>query len=662
MAYERAAEQGTRAHGGSGSAQGRAVSRDLRFVAAMTELRQARARLAAIEGSRSWRLTAPLRGRRDPAPAAPPAAVDRDPAGPLPPPPPAGRAALIALRPGAPWPAADAGVTMIADVAAADFVVLWDGISVPSPGWLDALAATFTAFPRAGMVGAVLRDAAGRIDAAGCAIGVDGALLPLGAGLAAEHPDIAAAAAVEAPCVGAVMLPRELWQRLGGLDPEIASLPHALAELALRVADAGRQVVRQPAAHLRAGDAAEADAWTTALGAWHLRRAIAGGGWARLLQTPRRLPPRVLVVDHFVPRWDRDAGSADLHALLRSFVAFGWQPTLLPLDALAQADGYVDALRRDGVRVASGGPWRDLTQFLAAEPLAFDLLIVCRASLAGSWLLRALRAQSPLAPLLFNTVDLHFLRLEREAMLTRSAAGLAEALRVQSVELAAVAAADRTLVVSQTERDLLARLLPGAAVEVMPLAFEVPGRTAPFAPRRGVVFVGGFSHAPNVDAVLHFVRDIWPLVAGRIDATLSIVGAAPPPEVTALAGPRVAVLGHVADLGALLAGCRLTVAPLRFGAGIKGKVITSLAAGVPCVATAVAAESMGLQDGVTARIADDPAGFADAVVALHEDAAVWQAVSDAGLAHVAAHFSLAAGRRRLAALLGGLGLPVDAPT
>ena len=484
---------------------------------------------------------------------------------------------------------------------------------------------------------------------------------PLGAGAAPSDPAHGHAACVDCVPAGAVMLPVAVWRRFGGLDPAIESLDHALAELALRLQTAGMRVVRQPFARLVQPAPPVADPWVEALGRWHVRaRRVAELGGMAVLGLPRAVPPRVLFVDHFVPTPDRDSGSADLHAMLRQFVALGWEPTLLPVSDLDRADPYVDDLRQRGVRVAIGGTWRDTAGFLEQERTPFDLFVVSRASMASGATFARLRRHSPLAPLVFNTVDLHFLRQERAALLERSAAALDEAFRVQQLELGAIASADCTIVLSEAEQRLVADLLPHARTRLIPIMRDIPGRSAPFGPRRGVVFIGGFRHQPNVDAVVSFVREVWPKLRGRLDATLTIVGADAPAEVRALAAPSVELLGHVPDLDAVLARCRVTVAPLRYGAGIKGKVVSSLSAGVPCVASPIAAEGMGLTDGVDIRIAANPDAFAAAVLEVHEQPDQWQRLSDGGLATVRRAFSLEAGRLRIAALLHDLDLPVPA--
>jgi glycosyltransferase involved in cell wall biosynthesis len=539
-------------------------------------------------------------------------------------------------------------------------IAIWDGVSAPHAGWLEALAAALDHAESAGMVGAILLASDGHIASAGADIMPDGSLRPRGAGEHPTHPAFASLLPVEALPLGAVMVPSRIWRRFNGLDETIESLPTALADLGLRLRGAGQRVLVQPAARMTAATAPPADRWAESVGRWRLRRRrTANGDGLAALGLRRPAAPRALFVDNFVPTPDRDAASIDMVWYLRTFVALGYDVTLLPVADLARADRYVDELRQHGVKLVANGWAVTPEEFLARDPVPYDLLVVFRVTNAVGVLPEQLRAHSPDAKLVFNTVDLHFLRLEREALLLRSPEKLDESFRVQQMELAAIARADCSILLSPVEQPLIADLLPRAPTYVIPIARDVPGRAAPFAARSGVLFVGGFRHRPNGDAILAFVRDVWPLVRGKLAITLSIVGAEPPAELRALHNPAagVAVLGQVEDLGTLLAQCRLTVAPLRFGAGTKGKIVTTLAAGVPCVASPIAVEGMGLTDGVHVRVACTPEEYADAIADLHEDEPAWTALSDAGLTFAEQNFSVAGLRRRLAAMLRDLGLP-----
>jgi glycosyltransferase involved in cell wall biosynthesis len=198
-------------------------------------------------------------------------------------------------------------------------------------------------------------------------------------------------------------------------------------------------------------------------------------------------------------------------------------------------------------------------------------------------------------------------------------------------------------------------LAPEAVVEVLPNVFKTDDDVSPdLSGRDGVLFIGGFGHVPNGDAVHWFASEVWPLIRQMIpDCRWRIVGSSMPDDIVALGNlPGVEVLGQVAELAPLYRRVRVSIAPLRFGAGAKGKVGQSLAYGVPAVCTSIGAEGMGLVDGVHVLIADEPERLAEQVVRLLRDDVLWAALSANGLAHVRSAFSVDQTRRRVAELFG----------
>ena len=210
-----------------------------------------------------------------------------------------------------------------------------------------------------------------------------------------------------------------------------------------------------------------------------------------------------------------------------------------------------------------------------------------------------------------------------------------------------------TLVVSDVERALLAQDAPDARVEVLSNLHELAAPGLSWAQRRDVVFVGGFRHPPNVDAVLWFANDIWPRIhAARPDMVFHCIGADVPPEIGKLATrPGIRVHGHVPDLEPFMAQARVAVAPLRFGAGVKGKVNLSMAHGQPVVATSCAVEGMHLREGEDVLVADSSEDFAGAVLRAHDDPDLWEQLAARGRQNVARHFSMDAGREVVRRLL-----------
>jgi glycosyltransferase involved in cell wall biosynthesis len=176
---------------------------------------------------------------------------------------------------------------------------------------------------------------------------------------------------------------------------------------------------------------------------------------------------------------------------------------------------------------------------------------------------------------------------------------------------------------------------------------EVAGPGLPWAQRRDLVFVGGFRHAPNADAVRWFLQEVFPPLRALLpDVRFHCIGADMPEDIRRLgaATPGVELLGYVPDIAPYMDTMRIAVAPLRFGAGVKGKVNLSMAHGQPVVATPCAVEGMHLRHGEDVLIADGAAQFVAALAQLYTDEALWNRLAGNGLRNIATHFSLDAAR------------------
>ncbi|NZA28512.1 glycosyltransferase, partial [Luteimonas sp. SJ-92] len=353
------------------------------------------------------------------------------------------------------------------------------------------------------------------------------------------------------------------------------------------------------------------------------------------------------LVDVSTPRPDRDSGSLRAFNLMRVLAEDGDRVEFLP-DDRADAGAYAEALRALGVVVHAGaGGYPD---WFARYLRGFDVLVVSRYHLA-EFLVPLARRIAPGVRVVLDTVDLHHLRERREAELGDDGRLRRLAAITRRRELRAVAEADVTWVVSPVEAALLREALPQARVAVLPNLHRAEESPAGFAERDGLLFVGGARHPPNVDALRWLLAEIFPRVRARLPrCELQVVGDGLPEAVAGLPpSPGVHLHGHVPELAPLLARCRVGLAPLRFGAGVKGKINLCMAAGMPVVATACAAEGMHAADGVELLVADAPEAFADAVVRLHEDAALWSRLARAGTANVRTHFSFDAARATIAA-------------
>lgn len=448
------------------------------------------------------------------------------------------------------------------------------------------------------------------------------------------HPDRAYAREADA-CPGAFAVRRASLAAIGGIAAACTTVEAAGTDLARRLHRAGRRVVYWPAAAVALGMA---------------RRTQEPDRW-------RSCPRRLLYVDTDTPAPDRNAGSFEAINLMRLFGDFGFLVTFAPEGNLAHRGRYTDALQALGIHAVYQPYVTSIRQLLEHIGAKLDLVVLCRGDIAGRTL-ALVRAFAPRARIVFNAVDLHGLRLMREAELAGDRRLTRTAQAAWTAELAAVARSEATIVVSGYEQELLRRELPEANVHVVPLVRDIPERldVPGFAERRDLLFIGTYQHPPNRDAVRYFASAIWPTIRSCLpDARFLVVGSSLTDDIRALAGNGIEVLGFVEDLDALLARCRLTVAPLRFGAGLKGKVATSLQAGVPMVASGIAVEGTTLVHATDILVADDPEAFAAAVVRLYTDAALWQRLAAAGFANIRREYSIEANVPRIAALLRSIG-------
>lgn len=371
---------------------------------------------------------------------------------------------------------------------------------------------------------------------------------------------------------------------------------------------------------------------------------------------PGDLRPRLLLIDSCTPTPDRDSGSLDVFNSIRILIGLGYRVTFIPESNLLPLGPYTAALERLGVECLSYRDTFSVQEYLRRIGDQLDVVMLFRAPVAIRHS-AAVRRYCPAAKLIFSTIDLHFLR---EARSRNGHEGLdrSRMTLLHRAELRCIQEADHSIVISEAELDVVHRELPGVPVSVVPLVreFEV-APTRNFNARSGLAFVGNYQHPPNIDAVLFFLKDVWPIIHKRLpDARFFVVGSYMPEVIYEAKSEGVELLGFVDCLDELFGQIRLSVAPLRVGAGLKGKVATSLGYGVPIVMTTIAAEGMGLQNGDDALIADDPAAFAEAVIRIYSDTALWDRLSIRGAEAARRLFSIEISEAAYSSIFRQLGL------
>lgn len=272
--------------------------------------------------------------------------------------------------------------------------------------------------------------------------------------------------------------------------------------------------------------------------------------------------------------------------------------------------------------------------------------------LVADYMLAAVKRKIPAAKIIYDTVDVHFVRLEREAEIARNQSLMAEAARFKEIEIRLANAADAVWCVTENDKDFLQTVAPAAKIQVVPNIHEPQGRGNSFAARKDLMFIGSYAHRPNVDAVLYFLETIFPLVQAKLPAVkFYIVGGQPTEEIKQAASENVIVTGFAADVAPYFENCRVFVSPLRYGAGMKGKIGQAFSFGLPVVTTSIGAEGMNLTAGREALIADEPHEFARRILEVYDNERLWQNLSDNGYRFIMENYSPAAIEKKLRRLL-----------
>jgi O-antigen biosynthesis protein len=345
--------------------------------------------------------------------------------------------------------------------------------------------------------------------------------------------------------------------------------------------------------------------------------------------------PRALVIDERLPRPDRDAGSNAILSHVQSLQRLGFDVEFVAARELTAPASALEALTALGLDVHAAPYCASVEEVLRRRSGQYDLVYLHRVHNAARYGALA-RDNQGRARILYSVADLHHLRVGRQSDVERRPELALLARRLRLAEMTATATSDAVITHSLVEAEILRKAVSHAFVETVP--WSVPLRPPPraFEERKGVAFIGGFGHDPNRDAARWLVSEIMPRVRRIAPVECLLVGSELPDDIRRLCGEGVTPVGHVPDLDDIFARVRLTVAPLAYGAGVKGKVLDSLAAGIPCVCTPIAAEGLALPALLAGYVTDDADRIAQLIVTLHEDAALNVALSEAGRDFIAA--------------------------
>ena len=540
--------------------------------------------------------------------------------------------------------------------AKGQYILFLNNDTQVQPDWLEPLVSLIESAEDIGMVGSKLIYPDGLLQEAGGILWKDGSAWNFGNRQNPALPQFNYVKQVDYISGAAIMLSRALWEEIGGFDETFAPAYCEDSDLAFTVRKMGYRVMYQPKSVVvhfegvsNGTDTASGQKQYQVVNSRKFREK-----WAEELEKHPKNGENVfqardysygrktlLMIDHYVPHFDRDAGSRTVYQYLKLFVQAGFNVKFIG-DNFYQHEPYTSALQQLGIEVLYGAQlarsWRDWIRENAEH---LDYIFLNRPHIAPKYL--DFLRQNTKAKIVYYGHDLAFLREMREFEITGDHSLRDSAAAWKHKELSLMSKADMAYYPSYVEVDEVHAIDPCIKVKAIPAyIFEnVQWEGYRFDRRKDIMFIGGFSHRPNVDAVKWIAKEILPeLLKYLPDVKIHILGSNAPKEILELANEHLIMEGFVTDeqLEGFYRNCRISLVPLRYGAGIKGKVVEAMRYGTPIVTTTTGAE--GIPNAESAMVIEDDAeAMAERIARLYTDEAALVSMSQSCIGYIQENYS-----------------------
>lgn len=580
-----------------------------------------------------------------------------------------------------------------AQVAIGKYLVFLNNDTIPLDGWLTALVNTFKLSDDIGAVGSKLIYPDMKLQEAGGIVFSDGNGWNFGKGDLADHGRYNQLVEVDYCSGASLAVRRDIFYLIGGFDEIYAPAYYEDTDLCFSIRERGYRVFYQPQSEVIHCEGKTAGISTdTGFKKYQLvnkekfkkkwkhrlvdqgpspyenapkpftadrNRRLAGYSHNKRINTFEDLPAasvngkiNFLIIDPFLPIYDRSSGSLRLFQIVKILANTPQVQVTYIARHGHHGEKYIKKLVSLGVEVYHTDPEKlfpfnilgyrhpiNLKYILSQRYYHYAFLSFYEIALQY---LPDIRLYSPDTRIIIDTVDIHFLREMRQAELYNDEEIKKKAINTKKNEINIYQKADALITVTEQDADIIRPYFPNKPLYVVPNIHPVEQGKKSFNKRSGIIFIGNYYHPPNIDAVEYYLQQIHPLLEQKkISISVSIIGDGLPDHVKSLAKglKNITFVGWVPETKPYLEGARISIAPLRYGAGMKGKVGESLAAGLPIVTTTIGAEGMGLTNNQEVLIADSAEEFADMIAALYRDVNLWEKLSINGIQFIKRNYS-----------------------
>lgn len=538
-----------------------------------------------------------------------------------------------------------------AKIARGEYLIFLNNDTVTKRDWLYEMLRVFLEDETAGVVGSKLIYADGRMQEAGGILWQDGSAWNYGNLDNPEKSEYSYLKEVDYVSGASMMIRKHLWDEIGGFDERYIPAYNEDSDFCQEVWKRGYKVYYQPFSvvvhyegishgrdlnkgikkYQQVNQQKFAEKWKS-----ELSRKFEKGTNVFLARDRSSAYQHVLVIDHEIPMPDNNAGARTISNFIDTLLSLNYKVAFWSDNPHARQP-YTQQLQEKGVEVIFG----DQTAYLKANMHYFDAVLLSRSSICIPHMM-TLRNNKYAGCVIYYGHDLGYLRLEQEHLLNRNVEYDYQSKISKAQEDFMYEQADHSLMISYEEMEYLSTYISQPLHYIPPYFFEVAKNIAPFENRDGIMFIGGFNHTPNQDAMRWFLNEIYEPLHTR-GIRLTIAGSNVPTFIFEYK-KRYKLLQIISDISVenldeLYQQVKIAIVPLRIGAGVKGKVIEAMSKGVPVAGTFLAFEGIPKEEGFLYKGQNTSDGLRDEILRLYSDVGYWSQLSAFGTGYVAHHFN-----------------------